>query len=300
MEELERGLEGLRLYDYLQLVEEAKRLLRPGLIRLEGQLEALVFGDLHGDLATLRAFLHELGLPILRRGAHIVFLGDYIDRGPQQPEVLYLLLKLKAMYPERVVLLRGNHEGPPWLPVYPHDFPHRLAERFGGEAYKSYPAFVELFDRMPHACLLGDALLVHGGVPQGTTALDDLDRPSREVLEELLWNDPSEDVAWAEPSPRGAGYLFGARVTDRFLRANGLKLIVRAHEPCEGFRLNHGGRILTLFSRVGPPYFNSRAAALELVVQEGRLDLGRSQLHVLELLEPGRYGAERLVLGSLL
>jgi len=45
-----------------------------------------------------------------------------------------------------------------------------------------------------------------------------------------MWSDPEEiDQAWAV-SPRGAGWLFGSRVTAEFNHINGLELICRAHQ----------------------------------------------------------------------
>lgn len=39
-----------------------------------------------------------------------MFLGDYIDRGKMNMEVILLLLAFKVKYPETFFLLRGNHE----------------------------------------------------------------------------------------------------------------------------------------------------------------------------------------------
>ena len=44
-----------------------------------------------------------------------------------------------------------------------------------------------------------------------------------------MWSDPEAIESWAL-SPRGAGYLFGARVTDEFSYVNRLDLIARAHQ----------------------------------------------------------------------
>ena len=46
---------------------------------------------------------------------------------------------------------------------------------------------------------------------------------------DLMWSDPEETEAWAI-SPRGAGWLFGARVAAEFNQINGLELICRAHQ----------------------------------------------------------------------
>ncbi len=44
-----------------------------------------------------------------------------------------------------------------------------------------------------------------------------------------MWSDPEETETWAI-SPRGAGWLFGARVAAEFNQINGLELICRAHQ----------------------------------------------------------------------
>jgi protein phosphatase len=52
-------------------------------------------------------------------------------------------------------------------------------------------------------------------------------------------------------------------VTDAFLKMVKAKILVRGHEPVdEGYMFNHNGKILTIFSRKGPPYNNSKGAYL--------------------------------------
>jgi serine/threonine protein phosphatase 1 len=67
-------------------------------------------GDIHGCLDKLRSLLlhcenHAGGRPVT-----FVFVGDYIDRGPQSCAVIDYLIDLKARHGERVVTLMGNHE----------------------------------------------------------------------------------------------------------------------------------------------------------------------------------------------
>jgi serine/threonine protein phosphatase 1 len=67
-------------------------------------------GDIHGSLDKLRTLIarceqHADGEPM-----RFVFLGDYIDRGPQSREVVRYVKDLQARLSDRVVALMGNHE----------------------------------------------------------------------------------------------------------------------------------------------------------------------------------------------
>lgn len=59
---------------------------------------------------------------------------------------------------------------------------------------------------------------------------------------------PDDIETWAV-SPRGAGYLFGGKVTREFNHVNGLDLIARAHQLVqEGYKLMHDNQIVTVWS----------------------------------------------------
>lgn len=78
-----------------------------------------IFGDLHGDSPALNSALEKLTEDgtlneqwELEENHHLVFLGDYVDRGNYGIEVWYTLLKLREANPDpaSVIILRGNHE----------------------------------------------------------------------------------------------------------------------------------------------------------------------------------------------
>lgn len=68
-----------------------------------------VIGDLHGCLRPLKRLLEHLD-PDPHRDT-LIFMGDYIDRGPDSKGVVDYLLGLKARFPaDRLIFLKGNHE----------------------------------------------------------------------------------------------------------------------------------------------------------------------------------------------
>ena len=111
------------------------------LVKLEASGEALVIGDLHGDLESLTLILQSsqfIEKMQKTQDATLIFLGDYGDRGEKSPEIYYLILKLKLAFPRQVVLLRGNHEAPKDLLGDPHDLPIQFQNRFGELGRQAY------------------------------------------------------------------------------------------------------------------------------------------------------------------
>ncbi|MBN9162481.1 MAG: serine/threonine protein phosphatase, partial [Myxococcales bacterium] len=72
-------------------------------------------GDIHGDLAALEKALGKL--PPLDEKDTLVFMGDYVDRGPDSAGVVELVRhELPRRVSAKIVCLRGNHEDG-WLRV---------------------------------------------------------------------------------------------------------------------------------------------------------------------------------------
>ncbi|MCK4669178.1 serine/threonine protein phosphatase [Candidatus Bathyarchaeota archaeon] len=272
--------------DFVQLVEETAQLLAKEngqvgnfsvigrLVKIKPSGEAVIVSDLHGDLDSLVQIMKETDfLQKLRQNSKtfLIFLGDYGDRGIYSAEVYYIVLKLKLMFPEQVVLMRGNHEGPRDLMASPHDLPMQFQAKFGEKGGDAYHRIRGLFKRLYSAVFVEERyLVIHGGLPSQAKTLEDLayahvKHPKQRLLEEMLWNDPTETIKGVCESPRGAGRLFGEEITREALRRYGVKILIRGHEPCRnGFKINHRGKILTLFSRKGPPYFNVYGAYLNV------------------------------------
>ena len=83
----------------------------PNVVRLDKEKgffnDVIIVSDIHGSFESLskiiKPFLEE-------KVKSMIFLGDYVDRGEHSIEVLVLLLILTITWPDRVLLLRGNHE----------------------------------------------------------------------------------------------------------------------------------------------------------------------------------------------
>ena len=65
-------------------------------------------GDIHGCSKPLAELLEKIA-PLLTKDDTIIFIGDYIDRGPDSKGVIDIVLRLKSEH-SRVITLLGNHE----------------------------------------------------------------------------------------------------------------------------------------------------------------------------------------------
>ncbi len=102
-------------------------------------MATLAVGDIHGNRAALDDLLGRLRNGLSDHDT-VVFLGDYIDRGPDSKGCIDSLLRFRADSPARVVTLIGNHED--WLLRTIAD-PHRHSWLIGMEAFATIASYSE-------------------------------------------------------------------------------------------------------------------------------------------------------------
>ncbi|KAI9139631.1 Metallo-dependent phosphatase-like protein [Paraphysoderma sedebokerense] len=201
------------------------------------QSPVTICGDIHGQFYDLLELFRVGGeLPNTR----YIFMGDFVDRGYYSLETLTMLLVLKARYPDKITLLRGNHESRQITQVY--GFFDECQNKYGNANVWKYCC--QVFDYLALGAIIdGRVLCVHGGLSPDVRTLDSirtihrcLEIPHEGAFCDLMWSDPDDIDTWAV-SPRGAGWLFGSKVTTEFNHVNGLLLIARAHQLVqEGYK----------------------------------------------------------------
>jgi serine/threonine protein phosphatase 1 len=97
----------------------------------------VAIGDVHGNCEALSDLLSRLR-PALDDGDTVVFLGDYIDRGPDTKGCIDSILLFQRTVPAQVVTLMGNHED--WLLQTLRDF-RRHSWLLGMEAFETIASY---------------------------------------------------------------------------------------------------------------------------------------------------------------
>jgi len=228
-----------------------------------------IVGDIHGQY-------HDL-VELFRLGGsspntNYLFLGDYVDRGYYSVECVSLVVALKVRYPKRITILRGNHESRQITQVY--GFYDECLRKYGTPSVWGY--FTDLFDFLPLAAVVADRIFCpHGGLSPSIDTLDNIrtlnrvqEIPHEGPICDLMWSDPDDTSGWGI-SPRGAGYIFGTDITQKFNHKNGLKFIVRAHQlVMEGFSWHHDKQLATIFSAPNYCYRCGNQAAIMEVSED--------------------------------
>lgn len=192
-------------------------------------------GDIHGDLVALEILFGRM--PAFTADDTIVFLGDYIDRGPHSAKVVAWVRELQRTALAKVIALRGNHEDA-WLQVIDRGWPKFISPRGNGclESYRSFrgedvpskeeqpsdaefddmctgnfipPDVVAWMRELPYFYEDEHAIYVHAGIKRKG---GDFPHPSEiEPQRDLLW---SSDRDFFE-NYRGKLVVFGHTTTHR-------------------------------------------------------------------------------------
>ncbi|KAJ3226958.1 putative serine/threonine protein phosphatase [Clydaea vesicula] len=230
--------------------------------------------DIHGQFYDLLEIFRIGGFP---PDTNYIFLGDYVDRGYYSVETIALLVSLKLRYPERITLVRGNHETRAVTQTY--GFYTECLTKYGN--IKVWEYFTDLFDYFLLGVVIDNKIFcVHGGLSPSLHTLDQIrvierfkEIPHEGAMADLVWSDPvpqmqqflDDSKSEFSISPRGAGYLFGSNVTGRFLYQNNLDHICRAHQLCmEGYQVLFGDSLSTVWSA---PNYCYRAGNLASVLE---------------------------------
>lgn len=254
--------------------------------------------------------------------ARFLFLGDYVDRGPHGLECVLYLCAMKVLYPDKVFLLRGNHEWPgvnqDTVTYGDESFLSQCIARYGEEDGKMVSRMCnEMFWYLPLAAVIDRRIFcAHGGVPRDLTAgggqpedvvkvLRDMRRPimgpwpKPRIVFDLVWSDPvpnklprtEEFPPGFGPSPRGSeACVFDPSALETFFRREGLTHLIRAHQAVDsGIEIRNNARLITVFSTSGYNEDNRGAAVL---IHENKIKIIFIDSSGFPTGEPQLFGAE--------
>ena len=226
-----------------------------------------ICGDIHGQYYDLLRVFDILNYP---PQSTFLFLGDYVDRGKQSLECLLLLLCLKIQYPDKIFLLRGNHECEALNKIY--GFYDECKRRLSIKCFKK---ITNLFNMMPISALINENILcMHGGLSKDLQNIEQINKilrptdiPNEGLLCDLLWSDPNESLTEDfGPNERNISVTFSKDYVKNFVEKNNLDLICRAHQVVEeGFEFFADMKLVTIFT--APNYmgeFDNNGVILEV------------------------------------
>merc|ERR1711963_703523 len=174
MSDLDRQIEQLRRCEIIKefevkaLCSKAREILveESNVQRVDSPVT--VCGDIHGQFYDLKD-LFKVGGDV--PDTNYLFMGDFVDRGFYSVETFLLLLALKVRYPDRITLIRGNHESRQITQVY--GFYDECLRKYGSITVWRY--CTEIFDYLSLSAIIdGRIFCVHGGLSPSIQTLDQI------------------------------------------------------------------------------------------------------------------------------
>ncbi|CAH8841767.1 unnamed protein product [Trichobilharzia szidati] len=218
-----------------------------------------IIGDIYGQYGHLLRILNYYGHPPEKK---YLFLGNYINHGPQSIETILLLIIYKVCYPKSIYLLRGKHECVRLTKA--HGFYKECGKRF---SLNFWHILMEIFQYMPVMAILENEIFcVHSGISPMIEQFDiktqtqfiafieqniilPADIENNRLLMHFIWSDPDDETHGWDQNPCGQGYLYGSNAVEEFCKRIGVKQIVRSSElMLKGYEFFVNPRLLTIFS----------------------------------------------------
>jgi serine/threonine protein phosphatase 1 len=246
----------------------------------------IAIGDIHGHLQELEVLLARL--PVLTADDTLLFIGDYLDRGPDSAGVVRLIREdLPNRITARIVTLRGNHEAA-WLgvlggrnpdfvlpagngclatlrsftrgPVQARgDFPSDKSEMESLVSGSFFPAEVTAWMAdLPYWHEDDHALYVHGGLPQ----IDG------RWLHPSAYTDPTT-LVWCRERTFFSDYR-GKRVVFGHTPASHLPQQLSTYTPADPSDLFYAGDIVGIDTGCGSGGFLSAIELPSMTIYESR------------------------------
>ena len=196
--DLDRQIEQLKRCEYIKEAEVKSLCAKAREILVEESnvqrvdAPVTICGDIHGQFYDLKE-LFKVGGSV--PDTNYLFMGDFVDRGFYSVETFLLLLALKVRYPDRITLIRGNHESRQITQVY--GFYDECLRKYGSVNVWRY--CTEIFDYLSLSSIIEDKIFcVHGGLSPSINTLDQIrviDRkqevPHDGAMCDLMWPDPT-------------------------------------------------------------------------------------------------------------
>lgn len=235
----------------LFLMDRLKDILYQESTLLKLQAPIIICGDIHGQLFDLKSLFMEAGRD--QQDPTFLFMGDYVDRGVYSTETFALLAAKKVKNPNKIYLLRGNHECRQTTLLY--GFYEETMKLYRNP--RIFNAYHEVFDLLPLAARIQDHFFaVHGGLSKSIQLTEQIeimnrgiDIPASGPMADLCWSDPDPTVTQWKQNQRGAGFIFGEPQCSRFLHLNGLQTITRSHQVApKGYDEVFPKKLITVWS----------------------------------------------------
>jgi 3',5'-cyclic AMP phosphodiesterase CpdA len=223
-----------------ELLNEAEKRFaqEANLIQLESG-RVIFVGDTHGDFAATEKVIRTY----LKPENKLVFLGDYVDRGPASVKNVNFLLQQKIEHPDSLFLLMGNHEGYAVVNFHPADF-------WEGLDVELRQRYSEVLSKLPLVVSTSNGIIaLHGALPD-VPSLEDIDGIGLGSSEwhQITWGD------WREGEGKFLGFdpytgrpQFGRGWFDEIMSRFGKNVLIRSHQP-DTPQVMYGGRCLTIFT----------------------------------------------------